>query len=154
MTDEARAEKDALLELTADIVAAYVQNNATPVAGLPDLISSVNSALSALITPIAVPEPVLTPAVNPKKSVFPDYIISLEDGRKYKSLKRHLGATYGLTPDAYRAKWGLAKDYPMVAPSYSAVRSAMAKTIGLGRKVAAVPALVKKAPAKRKGKAT
>ncbi|MFD2053578.1 MucR family transcriptional regulator [Mesorhizobium calcicola] len=151
MTDETSAEKTALLELTADIVAAYVQNNATPVAGLPDLISTVNFALSALITPIAAPEPVQTPAVNPKKSVFADYIISLEDGRKYKSLKRHLGATYGLTPDAYRAKWGLAKDYPMVAPSYSATRSAMAKTIGLGRKAAAVPA--KQAPAKLKAKA-
>ncbi|MER8461995.1 MucR family transcriptional regulator [Mesorhizobium sp. M1396] len=125
-----------LLGLTADIVAAYVQNNATPVSGLSDLILSVNSALSGLIEPVAPPPPVLTPAVNPNKSVFPDYIVSLEDGRKFKSMKRHLGLL-GMTPDQYRAKWGLAKDYPVVAPSYAAQRSALAKSMGLGRKAAA-----------------
>ncbi|RVA54277.1 transcriptional regulator [Mesorhizobium sp. M7A.F.Ca.US.001.01.1.1] len=135
--DDASEQSDTdLLGLTADIVAAYVQNNATPVAGLPDLIVSVNSALSGLIQPVPPPPPVLTPAVNPKKSVFPDYIVSLEDGRKFKSMKRHLGLL-GMTPDQYRAKWGLAKDYPMVAPSYAAQRSALAKSIGLGRKAAA-----------------
>ncbi|WP_352765893.1 MucR family transcriptional regulator [Mesorhizobium sp. M0589] len=80
------------------------------------------------------PSPEQKPAVNPKRSVFPDYIISLEDGRQYKSLKRHLATSHGSTPDEYRTKWGLPKDYPMVAPSYSATRSALAKSLGLGRK--------------------
>lgn len=123
-----------LLGLTADIVAAYVQNNATPVASLADLIASVNAALSNLVEPIAVERPVAEPAVNPKKSVTADFIICLEDGKKFKSLKRHLRVSYGLTPDAYRAKWGLANDYPMVAPNYSAQRSILAKSAGLGRK--------------------
>ncbi|TIP54259.1 MAG: transcriptional regulator, partial [Mesorhizobium sp.] len=127
-----------LIELTADIVAAYVQKNAVPVAGLPDLIASVNSALSNIGQTAPVEAPVQKPAVNPKRSVFPDYIISLEDGQKYKSLKRHLATRHGLTPDEYRAKWGLGKDYPMVAPNYSAARSALAKSLGLGRKAAPV----------------
>ncbi|UVK50259.1 MucR family transcriptional regulator (plasmid) [Mesorhizobium sp. AR02] len=138
-----------MIELTADIVAAYVQKNAVPVSVLPDLIASVNSALSNIGASAPIAEPAPTPAVNPKKSVFPDYIISLEDGRKYKSLKRHLATSHGLTPDEYRARWGLPKDYPMVAPSYSATRSALAKSLGLGRK--ATP--VKKPAAKRKAKA-
>ncbi|MET2832218.1 MucR family transcriptional regulator [Mesorhizobium shangrilense] len=138
-----------MIELTADIVAAYVQKNAVPVSGLPDLIASVNSALSNIGPPSRTPEPAPKPAVNPKRSVFPDYIISLEDGRQYKSLKRHLATSHGLTPDEYRAKWGLAKDYPMVAPNYSATRSALAKSLGLGRK--APP--TKKPVAKRKAKA-
>ncbi|PBB29703.1 MULTISPECIES: MucR family transcriptional regulator [Mesorhizobium] len=138
-----------MIELTADIVAAYVQKNAVPVSGLPDLIASVNSALSNISPPSPTPEPVPKPAVNPKRSVFPDYIISLEDGRKYKSLKRHLATSHGLTPDEYRTKWGLAKDYPMVAPSYSATRSALAKSLGLGRK----PAPAKKPATKRKARA-
>ncbi|MDX8495155.1 MucR family transcriptional regulator [Mesorhizobium sp. VK22B] len=133
-------EKDTILiELTADIVSAYVQKNSVPVSGLPDLIASVNSALSNIGKPATLEAPELKPAVNPKRSVFPDYIISLEDGKRYKSLKRHLSANYGLTPDEYRAKWGLAKDYPMVAPSYSATRSALAKSLGLGRKVEKAP---------------
>ncbi|MER8646822.1 MucR family transcriptional regulator [Mesorhizobium sp. M1252] len=140
-----------LLGLTTEIVAAYVQNNPVPLAGLPDLIASVHSALSGSVEPVASPPAVLTPAVNPKKSVFPDYIVSLEDGRKFKSMKRHLGLL-GMTPDDYRAKWGLAKDYPMVAPSYAAQRSALAKASGLGRKtVEETPS--RKAPAKRKAKA-
>lgn len=135
--DEAIWQRNAdLLGLTADIVAAYVQSNATPVADLPNLIASVNSALSGLAKPVAAPSPILTPAVNPKKSIFPEYIISLEDGRKFKSMKRHLGLL-GMTPDEYRAKWGLAWDYPMVAPSYAAQRSALAKAAGLGRKAGA-----------------
>jgi predicted transcriptional regulator len=150
--DEANGQTNAeLLGLTADIVAAYVQNNAMQAAGLPDLIASVNSALSSLVQPVVAPPPALVPAVNPKKSVFPDYIVSLEDGRKFKSMKRHLGLL-GMTPDEYRAKWGLARDYPMVAPSYAAQRSALAKSIGLGRKAAAKTP-PKKAPAKRKAKA-
>ncbi|UCI05145.1 MucR family transcriptional regulator [Mesorhizobium sp. B1-1-8] len=147
--DEASKQMNSeLLELTADIVAAYVQKNAVPATSLPDLIASVSTALSGLIEPVAPPPPTLTPAVNPKKSVFPDYIVSLEDGRKFKSMKRHLGLL-GMTPDEYRMKWGLAKDYPMVAPSYAAQRSALAKSIGLGRKAAAKTP-PKKAPAKRK----
>lgn len=138
-----------LIELTADIVSAYVQNNPVPASGLPDLIASVNSALSNIGQDIPPEAPTQKPAVNPKRSVFPDYIISLEDGEKYKSLKRHLAVRHGLTPDEYRTKWGLAKDYPMVAPNYSAARSALAKSSGLGRKAA--PA--KKRPAKRKAKA-
>jgi predicted transcriptional regulator len=141
MDDASEQTRSDLLGLTADIVAAYVQNNATPVASLPDLIASVNSALSNLRQPVAPPPALLTPAVNPKKSVFPDYIVSLEDGRKFKSMKRHLGLL-GMTPDEYRTKWGLAKDYPMVAASYAAQRSALAKSSGLGRKVTA------KAPSK------
>lgn len=138
-----------LIELTADIVSAYVKNNAVPVSGLPDLIASVNSALSNVAQAIPPEMPATKPAVNPKRSVFPDYIISLEDGQKYKSLKRHLATRYGMTPDEYRAKWGLAKDYPMVAPNYSATRSALAKSLGLGRKAA--PA--KRPTAKRNAKA-
>jgi predicted transcriptional regulator len=126
-----------------------VQNNSVTLSDLPDLISSVNAALSGLGKPAALEQPVQTPAVNPKRSVFPDYIVSLEDGKQYKTLKRHL-AGHGMSPAEYRAKWGLPKDYPMVAPSYSASRSALAKSLGLGRKPGAP---VKKAPAKRKAKA-
>ena len=127
-----------LIELTAEIVSAYVQNNAVPVSELPGLIASVNSALSDIGQAAPTEAPILKPAVNPKRSVFPDFIISLEDGQKYKSLKRHLATRHGMTPDQYRTKWGLGKDYPMVAPNYSATRSALAKSLGLGRKAAAV----------------
>lgn len=147
MTEENNRQNADLMELTADIVAAFVQNNAVPVAGLPDLISSVNSALASLVQPAVVEEPTRTPAVNPKKSVFPDHIISLENGRKFKSMKRHLGLL-GMTPDEYRTKWGLARDYPMVAPSYAAQRSELAKAIGLGRKAGANTS-TKKEPAKK-----
>ena len=149
MTEETDRRNADLMGLTADIVAAFVQNNSVPVADLPDLISSVNAALSGLDKPAAVEQPVQKPAVNPKRSVFPDHIVSLEDGKQYKTLKRHL-ARHGMTPEEYRAKWNLAADYPMVAPSYSATRSALAKSLGLGRKPAAP---VKKAAAKRKAKA-
>ncbi|TGW07553.1 transcriptional regulator, partial [Mesorhizobium sp. M2D.F.Ca.ET.145.01.1.1] len=122
-----------LIELTADIVSAYVSKNAVPVASMPELISIVNSSLSKIGQPIEPEKPAQDPAVNPKRSVFPDYIICLEDGKKFKSLKRHLGVHYGLTPDEYREKWGLRADYPMVAPNYSASRSELAKSMGLGR---------------------
>jgi predicted transcriptional regulator len=126
-------ETSTLIDLTAKIVSAYVSNNPVPAAGLPDLIASVDRAVRGLCGP-AKPAPVeLVPAVNPKKSIFPDHIICLEDGKKFKSLKRHLATEFGLTPDEYRAKWGLPTDYPMVAPSYSATRSSLAKQIGLGR---------------------
>lgn len=144
MTNETSHRAAELAGLTADVVSAYVSNNPLPAAALPDLIASVHLSLSGLTQPAAPPVEPLVPAVNPKRSVFPDYIVSLEDGRKFKSMKRHLGLL-GMTPDQYRAKWGLPHDYPMVAPSYSNRRSALAKASGLGRK--AVP--VKKAPGKQ-----
>lgn len=125
-----------IISLTADIVAAYVGNNPLPAAELPSLIVSIHSSLSGIGQPAVPEQPALTPAVNPKRSVFPDYIICLEDGKKFKSLKRHLSVHYGLTPEEYREKWGLARGYPMVAPNYAAQRSALAKSIGLGRKAA------------------
>jgi predicted transcriptional regulator len=147
LTDDSNnARKDTdLLELTAHIVSAYVEKNRLPASGLADLIASVSASIGGLgqpAVPVAAP---LTPAVNPKKSVTPDYIICLEDGKKFKSLKRHIGVHFGLTPDAYRAKWNLPADYPMVAPNYAASRSQLAKAIGLGRKAAPPPAPVKKA---------
>jgi predicted transcriptional regulator len=145
MSEQHNAE-ETYLELTAEIVSAYVSNNPVPATELASLIASVNAALSGLGQPIENPAPVLTPAVNPKKSVFPDYIVSLEDGRKFKSMKRHLGLL-GMTPDEYRAKWGLPRDYPMVAPNYAAARSALAKKMGLGRKPKEQPEPI--APAKR-----
>ena len=127
----------AFIDLTAEIVSAYVGNNPLPASGLPDLIASVSASVRKLASSSVVKEAVaLTPAVNPKRSVFPDHIVCLEDGKKFKSLKRHLATDHGLTPDEYRAKWGLPADYPMVAPSYSATRSALAKSSGLGRKPA------------------
>ncbi|MCH4560975.1 MucR family transcriptional regulator [Mesorhizobium jarvisii] len=136
-----------VLGLTADIVAAYVQNNPVPAIGLPDLIASVNSALLGIGQPSKPAELELIPAVNPKRSVFPDYIVCLEDGKRFKSLKRHLNVHYGLTPEEYRSKWGLTRDYPMVAPNYAAQRSALAKSSGLGRK-AVVKAATKPAAKK------
>ncbi|TPI62526.1 transcriptional regulator [Mesorhizobium sp. B3-1-3] len=152
MTDESDTRSAELAELTADIVSAYVSNNPLPVSGLPDMIASVHASLSGLGTPI---QPVIEqqiPAVNPKRSVTPDFIICLEDGKKFKSLKRHLSTDFGLTPDAYRTKWNLPHDYPMTAPNYAAQRSQLAKSIGLGRKAEPV-APAKKAPARRKAKA-
>ncbi|PBB83742.1 MucR family transcriptional regulator [Mesorhizobium sp. WSM3876] len=135
MTEEADHNLDSLIELTADVVSAYVSNNPVPVGDLPALIDQVHSALKSATGGVSVAEPeALKPAVPIKKSVMADYIICLEDGKKFKSLKRHLSTRYGLTPDEYRAKWGLAADYPMVAPNYAAARSALAKTMGLGRK--------------------
>ncbi|MET3595086.1 putative transcriptional regulator [Mesorhizobium shonense] len=140
-----------LIGLTTDIVSAYVSKNALPISALPDLIHSVNQSLSKIGQPSEPEKPVQTPAVNPKRSIFPDHIVCLEDGKKFKSLKRHLDVHYGLTPNEYRSKWGLAADYPMVAPNYSASRSQLAKASGLGRKAAAKPAA--KASAKRKARA-
>jgi predicted transcriptional regulator len=120
-------------ELTADIVSAYVSKNSVRPADLPDLIGSVYAALRNVTTPATKQlEPKPTPPVNPKKSVTPDYLISLEDGRRYKSLKRHLRGK-GLSPEQYREKWGLPFDYPMVAPNYARTRSELAKKLGLGR---------------------
>jgi predicted transcriptional regulator len=123
-----------LIEMTTDIVSAYVTQNKVPTTEIGTLISSTYAVLRSLETgplPEAVKD--LVPAVPPKKSVFPDYIICLEDGKRFKSLKRHLRSSYDMTPEAYRAKWGLPSDYPMVAPNYAAARSVLAKKIGLGR---------------------
>jgi predicted transcriptional regulator len=137
----------ALLGLTVQIVSAHVQNNSVPAPELPALIHQVYNALAqAGGEKIEVEKP--APSVAPKKSVFPDYIICLEDGRKLKTLKRHLRSTYNLTPEQYREKWGLPPDYPMVAPNYAEHRSALAKQLGLGRK-AAEAETVDEAPAPR-----
>ena len=128
-------EHDELVQLTADIVSAYVSNNKVGSAEIGKLIEDVHVALKRAPLADATPEPEpLVPAVPVRKSVTPDYIISLEDGRKFKSLKRHLQGTYGMTPEEYRAKWGLPRDYPMVAPNYAKARSDLAKKMGLGRK--------------------
>ncbi|CDX53242.1 Putative MucR family transcriptional regulatory protein y4pD (fragment) [Mesorhizobium plurifarium] len=131
--EETDDNTSAVIELTAEVVSAYVSNNPVPVGDLPALIDRVHGALKSAGGAAEKPE-ALTPAVPIRKSVTPDYIISLEDGKKFKSLKRHLSVHYGLTPDEYRAKWGLPADYPMVAPNYAAARSSLAKSMGLGRK--------------------
>jgi predicted transcriptional regulator len=128
-------EQDNLIELTAEIVAVYVSTNSVASGELPGLINQVHSALHRTATGSVEPEQEpLKPAVAAKKSVTPDYIVCLEDGKKFKSLKRHLRTHYDLTPEEYRAKWGLASDYPMVAPNYAKARSALAKEMGLGQK--------------------
>ncbi|RWM32685.1 MucR family transcriptional regulator [Mesorhizobium sp.] len=132
--DTNTAKEVDLLELTAHIVSAYVAKNRLPASGLGELIASVASSIGGLNQPPAPAAPPPVPAVNPRRSVTPDYIICLEDGKKFKSLKRHIGVHFGLTPEAYRTKWGLPVDYPMVAPNYAASRSELAKSIGLGRK--------------------
>lgn len=124
-----------VIDLTSDIVAAYVSNNTVPPAELPALIDSVQQALlKASSSSLEQPKEELKPAVPVRKSVTPDYIICLEDGKKFKSLKRHLRTHYDLSPQEYREKWGLPADYPMVAPNYAAARSALAKKMGLGQK--------------------
>src|SRR3974390_2718163 len=124
-----------LTSLAADIVAAYVANNVISGEKLPDFISSVYAALHrAAVQGVEPPKVELVPAVPVKKSVTHDYIICLEDGKKFKSLKRHLRTHYDLSPEQYREKWGLARDYPMVAPAYAAARSDLAKNMGLGRR--------------------
>ena len=133
MTEDFESKSDNLIDLTADVVSAYVSNNPVPVADLPSLIGQVHAALKSLeggATEVQ-PEP-LAPAVPIKKSVTPDYIVCLEDGKKLKMLKRHLKTAYGMTPQQYRERWGLSADYPMVAPNYARQRSQLAKDIGLG----------------------
>jgi predicted transcriptional regulator len=123
----------AILGLTAQIVSAHVSNNAVSRDALPELIQQVFTTLMAAGTEQAEPER-LQPAVPIKKSVFPEYIVCLEDGKKLKMLKRHLQTSYNMTPEQYRERWGLPHDYPMVAPRYAEHRSELAKKIGLGRK--------------------
>lgn len=133
MSEETNDTNEMLITLTADIVAAHVSNNSVAVSDLPSLISNVHGALAGLSSGGAAPEVALEPAVPVRSSVKRDYIVCLEDGKKLKMLKRHLMTHYGMTPDDYRAKWGLAADYPMVAPAYAEQRRDLAKAIGLGR---------------------
>jgi predicted transcriptional regulator len=122
------------IELSADIVSAYVSNNSVPAADLPSLLQSVYAALSKTAQgQQEEPKADLVPAVSVRKSITPDAIICLEDGKSFKSLKRHLRTTYDMTPEQYRAKWNLPADYPMVAPNYAKARSELAKTMGLGQ---------------------
>src|SRR5918993_2921509 len=131
MSDE--TETPNYIELAADIVSAFVSNNSVPLADLPSLIGNVHAALQNTGGPAPKQDEAKpTPAVSVRKSVTPEYLISLEDGKQYRSLKRHL-RKMGLTPEAYREKWGLPHDYPMVAPSYAQKRSELAKSMGLGQ---------------------
>jgi predicted transcriptional regulator len=134
MAMDKQATNPDLANLAAEIVSAFVSKNSVRPADLPNLITEVHRALisSHAGTIEAVPEP-LNPAVNPKRSVFPDGIVCLEDGKRFKSLKRHLKTHHQMSPEEYREKWGLPKNYPMVAPNYAAARSALAKKMGLGQ---------------------
>jgi predicted transcriptional regulator len=127
-------DKSEIIEMTADIVSAYVGNNSVSASELPSLIQSVHRALAGVSngseTVEAAPK---EPAVPVKRSITPDHLVCLEDGRKFKSLKRHLRTKYNMSPEDYRAKWGLPKDYPMVAPNYAKARSELAKQMGLGQ---------------------
>jgi len=131
MTD---AAGKSFIDLTANIVSAYLSNNPTPASEIPNLISQIHAALlrvsSGRTEPPAEPP---KPAVSLKKSVNPDYLVCLEDGKRFKSLKRHLHTQYNMTPEQYRDKWGLPPDYPMVAPNYAVARSQLAKKMGLGQ---------------------
>jgi predicted transcriptional regulator len=122
------------IELTAEIVSAYVSNNSVSASDLSSLISQVHSALTRVSNgQVEAPNEPLKPAISVKKSITPDHIVCLEDGKKFKSLKRHLRTQYSMTPEQYREKWSLAPDYPMVAPNYAAARSQLAKQMGLGQ---------------------
>ena len=132
MQDTFSRQADTIM-LTADIVAAYASSHRLPATQIAGLIAAVHGALAGLGAGKAPTAEPAEPAVPVKKSVTPDYIVCLEDGRRFKSLKRHLRARYGLTPEAYRAKWALPLDYPMVAPNYAEARSRLARAIGLGQ---------------------
>ncbi|CAH1659233.1 MucR family transcriptional regulator [Hyphomicrobiales bacterium] len=153
-TSSETADRVASVELAAEIVAAYVANNSVAVGELPGLIANIHTALQRLGTPTEEPASKPQPAVPIKKSVTADFIVCLEDGKKFKSLKRHLRTRYDMTPEEYRQKWGLPADYPMVAPNYAAARSELAKTMGLGqqRRKSPEPAPVAKSSG-RKAKA-
>jgi predicted transcriptional regulator len=134
MIEEQTISRGELLALTAEIVSAHVANNSVGQGDVPELIQSIYGKLTELASGEDASMVELTPAVPIKKSVTDDYIICLEDGKKLKMLKRHLMTAYGMTPEEYRAKWGLRPDYPMVAPNYALKRQELAKKIGLGRK--------------------
>ncbi len=125
---------DTYIKLTAEVVSAYVSNNPVARDEIPALISQIHNALIKVAggTPEPAAEP-LKPAISVKRSITPDYVVCLEDGKKFKSLKRHLRTQYGMTPEQYREKWNLPNDYPMVAPNYAAARSQLAKQMGLGQ---------------------
>ncbi|MDG2313450.1 MAG: MucR family transcriptional regulator [Alphaproteobacteria bacterium] len=127
------SDSDDLLKFTVEIIAAHVSNNTLPASELPQLISQVHSSLSDTGKSMGTRERP-TPAVSIKKSITPDYLVCLEDGKKLKMLKRHIKTAYDLTPGQYRERWGLAADYPMVAPNYAKRRSNLAKEIGLGKR--------------------
>jgi predicted transcriptional regulator len=127
-------DKSEIIEMTADIVSAYVGNNSVSASELPSLIQSVHRALAGVSNGTETVETApKEPAVPVKRSITPDHLVCLEDGRKFKSLKRHLRTKYNMSPEDYRAKWGLPKDYPMVAPNYAKARSELAKQMGLGQ---------------------
>ena len=132
MTDNSSAEKKDVIAWTADIVASHVQNNSVAISDVPQLIRTVHDSLASLSGGAAEEKP--QPAVSVRRSITPDHIVCLEDGRKLKMLKRHLATAYGMTPEEYREKWGLPADYPMVAPNYAKQRSYLAKKIGLGKR--------------------
>jgi predicted transcriptional regulator len=137
MTDETneRVSREDVLRMAVDVVAAYLSNNQVATGQIPDIINSVYSSLISLdVTVEELPAEAPKPAVPVRKSVTPEYIVCLEDGKKLKMLKRHLRTTYGMSPEEYRARWNLPPDYPMVAPNYAKQRSDFAKKIGLGRK--------------------
>ncbi len=153
-TESAGTSPENLTELAAEIVSAFVANNSVAVGDLPKLISEVHTALQQTVTGGAPKEaPKQEPAVSIRRSVQPDHIVCLEDGKHFKSLKRHLAAEHNMSPQEYRQKWGLPRDYPMVAPNYAASRSEMAKKIGLGqaRRKTAEPAPQPEPAPKRRG---
>ena len=128
-------DKNKLIDMTAEIVSAYVGNNEVAAGDLPSLVQNIYNSLNNVAQGLSADEEEpAKPAISVRRSVTPDYIICLEDGKKFKSLKRHLRAHYDMTPEEYRTKWGLPKDYPMVAPNYAKARSALAKQMGLGQK--------------------
>ncbi len=132
MSENSSSDGSAMIAWTADIVASHVQNNSVAIGDLPVLIKTVHESLAGLGGEAAAEAP--QPAVSVRRSVTPDFIICLEDGRKLKMLKRHLSTAYGMSPEEYREKWGLPADYPMVAPNYAKQRSSLAKKIGLGKR--------------------
>ena len=149
MSESGRAGQ--YLEMAANIVSAFVSNNSVPVSELASLIQSVHASIQNIAggtapAPVAEPQ---EPAVSIRKSITPEYIVCLEDGKKFKSLKRHLRTAYDMSPDQYRAKWNLARDYPMVAPAYAAARSALAKQSGLGQPRGEEPEKAKAKPAEK-----
>jgi predicted transcriptional regulator len=152
MDKEASPDRNEILALTVEIVSAYAGNNALDTAAVPDLIGSVFAKLNELATDEKPLPETLTPAVPIRKSITDDYIVCLEDGKKLKMLKRHLMTAYGMSPEAYRAKWRLKPDYPMVAPSYAAQRQELAKKIGLGRKPRAPEPVAEAPPAKTRSR--
>ncbi len=130
----AKSEQGDVLRMAVDIVSAYVANNTVPAGQVPEVINMVYNSLTTLDGGAEAKAEPAKPAISVRRSVTPEYIVCLEDGKKLKMLKRHLRAAYDMSPEEYRAKWGLPADYPMVAPNYAAQRSAFAKKIGLGRK--------------------